>query len=108
MDGLQGLEHGPVPAWDDSGTYDYASSLENMRLILAGKNAVAVDMIEALVMKCDPSKVPHLSKLQSDGLGPRDRRRSPSSASRWSTWQRLSPASRGASVREPIRLDRCG
>ena len=72
MDGLQGLQHGPLPAWDDSGTYDYASSIENMRLILAGKNAVAVDTIEALVMKCDPSKVPYLSKLESDGLGPAD------------------------------------
>jgi uncharacterized protein (DUF362 family) len=72
VDGLQGLEHGPLPAWDDSGTYDYASSTKNMRLILAGKNAVAVDTIQALVMKCDPSKVPYLSKLESDGLGPPD------------------------------------
>jgi len=69
MDGLQGLEHGPLPVWDDSGTYDYASSTKNMRLILAGKNAVAVDTVEALVMKCDPKKVPYLTKLEVDGLG---------------------------------------
>jgi uncharacterized protein (DUF362 family) len=72
MDGLQGLEHGPVPVWDDSGTFDYASSTKNMRMILAGKNAVAVDTIEALVMKCDPRKVPYLTKLESDGLGTTD------------------------------------
>jgi uncharacterized protein (DUF362 family) len=72
MDGLQGLEHGPLPAWDDSGTYDYASSIKNMRLILAGKNAVAVDTIEALVMECHPAKVPYLRELDSDGLGPSD------------------------------------
>ena len=72
MDGLQGLEHGPLPAWDDSGTYDYTSSIKNMRLILAGRNAVAVDTVEALVMKCDPAKVPYLSELESDGLGPTD------------------------------------
>jgi uncharacterized protein (DUF362 family) len=72
MDGLQGLEHGPIPAWDDSGTYDYASSLMNMRLILAGRNAVAVDTVEALVMKCLPDKVPYLTGLQADGLGTTD------------------------------------
>ena len=72
MDALQGLEHGPLPAWDNSGTYDYASSRKNMRLILAGRNAVAVDTIESLVMMCDPKKVPHLTKLEADGLGTTD------------------------------------
>jgi len=72
MDALQGLEHGPLPAWDGSGKYDYEASRKNMRLILAGRNAVAVDTIEALVMKCDPTKVPHLTKLEADGLGTTD------------------------------------
>jgi uncharacterized protein (DUF362 family) len=72
MDGLQGLQHGPLPVWDDSGTYDYASSIENMRLILAGKNAVAVDTIATQVMKCAPAKVPFLTALQADGLGTTD------------------------------------
>ena len=72
MDGLQGLQHGPIPAWDDSGTYDYQSSIMNMRLILAGRNAVAVDTIAALVMKCDPKKVPYLTMLEADGLGTTD------------------------------------
>ena len=75
MDALQGLEHGPAPAFEpkgDAGYYDYASSKKNMRLILAGQNAVAVDTIEALVMKCDPKKVPHLTKLEADGLGTTD------------------------------------
>jgi uncharacterized protein (DUF362 family) len=72
MDALQGLAHGPLPAWDNSGKYDYESSRMNMRLILAGRNAVAVDTVESLVMKCDPKKVPHLTKLESDGLGTTD------------------------------------
>jgi len=72
MDALQGLEHGPLPIWDDSGIYEYASSIKGMRLILAGRNAVAVDTIQALVMKCDPQKVPFLSQLSSDGLGTTD------------------------------------
>jgi uncharacterized protein (DUF362 family) len=72
MDGLQGIEHGPLPVWDDSGTYEYASSTKNMRLILAGRNAMTVDTIQSLVMKCDPKKVPFLTKLESDGLGTTD------------------------------------
>ena len=71
VDGLQGLEHGPLPVLDQS-SYDYATSTKNMRLILAGRNAVAVDATLALVMKCDPKKVPHLTKLEADGRGSTD------------------------------------
>lgn len=69
MDGLQGLEHGPLPVWDDSGSYDYASSIKNMRVVLAGKNAVAVDAVASSIMKCLPGNVPYLRALQADGLG---------------------------------------
>jgi uncharacterized protein (DUF362 family) len=44
----------------------------NMRLILASKNAVALDTIQALVMGCDPTKVPYLTKAESYGLGTTD------------------------------------
>jgi uncharacterized protein (DUF362 family) len=69
MDGLQGLQNGPASYWART---DYATDKMNMRLILAGKNAVAVDTIEAVVMKCDPKKVPHLTKLEASGLGTTD------------------------------------
>jgi uncharacterized protein (DUF362 family) len=69
MDALDGIEHGPSPCWDNA---DYEKSRKNMRMILAGKNAVAVDTVEALVMKCDPKKVPHLTKLEADGIGTTD------------------------------------
>jgi uncharacterized protein (DUF362 family) len=69
MDGLQGLQHGPVSAWAGG---NYATDKMNMRLIVAGRNAVAVDTVQALVMKCDPQKVPHLTKLEADGLGTTD------------------------------------
>ena len=76
MDALQGIQHGPAPAFEakpgDAGYWDYASGKMNMRLILAGRNAVAVDTIEALVMKCDPKKVPYLTKLEADGHGTTD------------------------------------
>jgi uncharacterized protein (DUF362 family) len=70
MDALQGLSHGPASMWSAGG--NYATDKMNMRLILAGRNAVAVDTIEALVMKCDPTLVPHLTKLEADGLGTTD------------------------------------
>jgi uncharacterized protein (DUF362 family) len=50
----------------------YESDKMNMRLILAGKNAVAVDTIQAVVMKCDPKQVPYLTKLEARGLGTTD------------------------------------
>ena len=70
MDALQGLSHGPASMWSMGGNYE--TDKMNMRLILAGRNAVAVDTIEALVMKCDPKLVPHLTKLEADGLGTTD------------------------------------
>lgn len=70
MDALQGLSHGPASMWSTGGNYE--TDKMNMRLILAGRNAVAVDTIEALVMKCDPKLVPHLTKLEADGLGTTD------------------------------------
>ena len=66
MDGLQGLQNGPCTANAP------ASDKMNMRLILASRNAVALDTIQALVMGCDPKKVPYLTKLETDGLGTTD------------------------------------
>jgi len=53
-------------------TFHLHSSMKNMRLILASRSAVAVDTVEALVMKCDPTKVPYLTKLAVSGLGTTD------------------------------------
>jgi uncharacterized protein (DUF362 family) len=74
MDALQGIQNGPNPVWvtGDAGTGNYANDKKNMRLILASKNAVALDTIAALVMKCDPKQVPHLTKLEADGFGTTD------------------------------------
>lgn len=64
MDGLQGLQNGPCSA--------NASDKMNMRLVLASKNAVALDVVEALIMNCDPKKVVSLAKAESYGLGTTD------------------------------------
>lgn len=71
VDALQGLEHGPLPVLEQS-TLDYASSTKNMRLVMAGRNAIAVDTVLALVMKCSPKRVPHLLELEGDGRGTTD------------------------------------
>ena len=43
-----------------------------MRLILAAKNAVALDTVQAAVMNCTGSKVPYLAKLEDWGMGTTD------------------------------------
>lgn len=64
MDGLQGLQNGPCSS--------SSADRMNMRLILASKNAVALDTVEALVMSCDPTKVASLTKAAGYGLGTTD------------------------------------
>ncbi|HEY8464450.1 MAG TPA: sugar-binding protein [Bacillota bacterium] len=61
IDGLQGLQNGPISA--------NSSDQMNMRLILAGKDAVAVDTICGLVMNWDPESIDYLKYLNSDSLG---------------------------------------
>jgi uncharacterized protein (DUF362 family) len=70
IDGLQGIQNGPNPLWADGG--DYESDKMNMRVILAGRDAVAVDTIQALVMGCDPSQIDHLVLAEAAGLGVAD------------------------------------
>jgi uncharacterized protein (DUF362 family) len=65
MDGLQGSDNGPVAS-------DYTAlsqAQRNMRVILAGKDAIAVDAIESLIMGHDPLKISHLVYLHNDGYG---------------------------------------
>jgi uncharacterized protein (DUF362 family) len=68
MDGLQGIQNGPTPGLY-GGTTDIAQDQMNMRLILASKDAVAIDTIESLVMGWDPQSVNHLVYLNNDSLG---------------------------------------
>ena len=43
-----------------------------MRLILAARNAVALDTIEAEVMGCASSEIGYLQLLEASGFGPAD------------------------------------
>lgn len=69
MDGLQGIQNGPTPSREISGTTDISRDQMNMRLILAAGDAVAVDTIESLIMGWDPYSVPYLCLLNADGVG---------------------------------------
>lgn len=68
MDGLQGFQNGPVPIGKDNVTSDRM----NMRLIMAGKDSVSVDSIEALVLGWDPESITYLKYLSDSGIGIRD------------------------------------
>lgn len=68
MDGLQGFQNGPVPI----GKKNITGDRMNMRLIMAGKDAVAVDAIEALVMGWDPESITYLKYLSDSGMGKLD------------------------------------
>jgi uncharacterized protein (DUF362 family) len=64
IDGLTGMANGPCST--------NSADKKNMRLILASKNAVALDTIGALVMGCQPTAVDHLNLLTTDGFGTND------------------------------------
>jgi len=60
VDGLQGFQSGPVPMSHERKETDKM----NMRLILGGKDPVAVDTICSLVMGWDPESVGYLKLFQ--------------------------------------------
>jgi uncharacterized protein (DUF362 family) len=70
MDGLQGTDYGPVAEISTT----FANAKKNMGMILAGKDAVAVDAIASLLMGYDPSKVSYLVYLNNDTAGTIDPR----------------------------------
>ena len=60
MDAMEGLDKGPGGC---------ADCQKNMRLILASNDAVAVDVIEGLLMQQDPAKVNYLVHLHNHDRG---------------------------------------
>jgi uncharacterized protein (DUF362 family) len=66
MDGLQSIQNGPAST---STTQQLSDDQMNMRLILAGKDPIAVDAIGALLTGHDPELIPHLVTLHNDSLG---------------------------------------
>lgn len=67
MDGLQGADYGPYPG---SNTYHLLKNVQkNLRVILAGKDPLSVDAIEATIAGFDPYLIGHLVLLGKDSIG---------------------------------------
>ncbi len=68
IDGLQGFQRGPTPSTQERTQTDKM----NMRMILAGQDAVATDTVCALIMGWDPQTVGYLPLFQQAGIGHAD------------------------------------
>ena len=67
-DGLNGSENGPdLPGTCKAG--ERVDNLMNMKLILAGQDALAVDVIHSLVIGLDPYRINHLLLLSNKNMG---------------------------------------
>jgi len=72
-DGLNGIQNGPdLPNTCKAGKR--ADNTMNMRLILAGKDALAVDVIHSLIIGLDPHLINHLVLLSNRNMGQIDPR----------------------------------
>ncbi|MGE5558238.1 MAG: sugar-binding protein [Bacillota bacterium] len=76
IDGLQGIQNGPTPSADPAFCDPATGPMTrigmgqmNMRLILAGRDAVAVDTIESLLAGWDPLSVGYLKYLNLSAAG---------------------------------------
>jgi uncharacterized protein (DUF362 family) len=66
MDGLQGLQNGPLPNGVSSSSL-LAQHQKNLRCILASKDPLAIDVVEANLMNWDYTTVPYFSTLSRKG-----------------------------------------
>ncbi len=69
MDGLQGIQNGPLCHYFLNYTQEISDDQMNMRLILASRDPIAIDAIGALLEGHDPQLIPHLTTLHDDSLG---------------------------------------
>lgn len=64
-DGLQSLQNGPLAMGLDS----METAQMNLRVILAGKDALAVDTVHALITGVDPQNVDYFKALAANNIG---------------------------------------
>ena len=74
MDGLQGIENGPLCHDFLNNTLSIADDQKNMRLILASKDPISIDAIASLLTGQDPLLIRHLVTLHNDQAGCNDPR----------------------------------
>lgn len=70
MDGLQGLQNGPLPS--SASVSALAAHQKNLRTILASRDPLAIDIVSANITNWDYTTVPHLTMLGARGTaGPK-------------------------------------
>lgn len=69
IDGLQGIQNGPTPCFDQTGSSDIKMDQMNTRIIVASRDCVAADTVESLIMEWDPAAVGYLGYIEESGLG---------------------------------------
>jgi uncharacterized protein (DUF362 family) len=67
MDGLQGLENGPLPGSIGNSGTTIAAAQKNMRTILASRDALAIDVVETNIINWDYTTVKYLEYLTTRG-----------------------------------------
>jgi hypothetical protein len=66
VDALQGLQRGPLPGGSNE-TMALTPNQKNMRSILASRDGLAVDVVQANIMNFDYSNIPYLTFLTERG-----------------------------------------
>jgi len=74
MDGLQGIENGPLCHDFLNNSLQISEDQMNTRLILASKDPISLDAISSLLTGQDPLLIPHLVSLHNDLAGCSDPR----------------------------------
>lgn len=69
VEGLQGVQNGPTPSYNISHSTNLADEQKNMRIMVAGRDAVAVDTISGLIMGWDPEPLIFLKLLNQSKMG---------------------------------------
>ena len=65
MDGLQGLDNGPLPGVNSNA--NLVGYQQNLRCILASKDALAIDIVETNIIGWDYTTIPYITKLAGRG-----------------------------------------
>ena len=66
-DGLQGIQNGPDPCYDQAGVSDIKQAQKNMRVIMASKDALAIDITQTNIINWDIESVKYLQYLIEAG-----------------------------------------
>ncbi|MCL2097066.1 MAG: DUF362 domain-containing protein [Oscillospiraceae bacterium] len=66
-EGLQGIENGPTPSFDLSGVSRVEDAQKNMRVIMASKDGLAIDIVQTNIINWDIDSVQYLQYLIEAG-----------------------------------------